>query len=655
MAGALIGFLACVLGAVFWVSSMSSKHTDSGVTAKRSAPRQAPSPTKEPRSEPPLAVAPFNAETAKQHQRAWAEYLGVPVEMTNSIGMRFVLIPPGEFDMGSTQEEVSRLHSEAKQRGWPQWYIDGLPCEAPRQRARFLRAFYLGVCEVTQAQYERVMGSNPSALKTSGPTAPVVRVSWDDAAEFCRRLSVRAEEKTAKYRLPTEAEWEYACRGGTIAAWSFGDDEVELSSYAWCAENSDGKTHPVGQKKPNPFGLHDVHGNAWEWCLDWYDEDTQAESPPSNPSNASARTIRAFRGGSYYEQAGGCRSACRGKAPPSFQAGNLGFRVGLGLSAKSIGEVRSTKESETSEETDPTRAEDSRAKVKSPEEKPVPPAARKTRSAPPLAIAPFDAQQAKGHQQAWAEYRGIPVETINSIAMKFMLIPPGEFVMGSPKSEKDRKDFEGQHRVCITKAFYLGAHEVTQAEYQQVMGTKPSKFKGDSRRPVESVTWENARAFCRKLNGIQMERFSRWEYRLPTEAEWEYACRSGTMTVFHYGNSVSSAQANIRGDKPYGNAPRGRNLQRTTAVGSYRPNAWGLYDMHGNVWEWCQDWFGEDYYQKSPLEDPPGPSRGTDRVGRGGGWFFGGIACRSAYRNRISPSKTIGSVGFRVALVPPRE
>jgi len=294
------------------------------------APKLSPTPS----SPPPMAVAPFDAQQAKQHQRAWAEYLGVPVEATNPIGMKFVLIPPGEFDMGSTQEEVDRLLGEARQNNLPRWYIDRLPAEAPRHRVRITRAFYLGLCEVTQAQYERVMGSNPSQVKESGPDAPVEEVSWEDAAEFCRRLSGMVEEKAAEYRLPTEAEWEYACRGGTTAARCFGDDEVELSDYAWYAKNSGGKTHPVGQKKPNAWRLHDMHGNVWERCQDRYAEEYYAGSPPSDPPGATEGTLRVLRGGTWECFPRYCRSALRYGGSASYRLNNLGFRVVRGPSGK---------------------------------------------------------------------------------------------------------------------------------------------------------------------------------------------------------------------------------------------------------------------------------------------------------------------------------
>ena len=189
----------------------------------RQGTRQAARPWNLPPGSPPPAIAPFDAAKAKEHQAAWAKHLGVPVEMENSIGMRFVLIPPGEFDMGSTEEEVAKLLEEAKATNQPSWYIERLPSEAPKHRVRITKPFYLGRCEVTQAEYERVVGSNPSKFKDD-PTCPVEMVNWDEASAFCRKLGELPQEQAAhaEYRLPTEAEWEYACRAGTTTTVVFG-------------------------------------------------------------------------------------------------------------------------------------------------------------------------------------------------------------------------------------------------------------------------------------------------------------------------------------------------------------------------------------------------------------------------------------------------
>jgi formylglycine-generating enzyme required for sulfatase activity len=176
--------------------------------------------------------------------------------------------------------------------------------------------------------------------------------------------------------------------------------------------------------------------------------------------------------------------------------------------------------------------------------------------------------------------------------------------------------------------------------------------------PVERVSWEDAAAFCRKLSELPEEARENRVYRLPSEAEWEYACRGGaaSSTPFHLGNSLSSAQANFDGDHPYGGAAKGPSLGRTTEVGAYPVcNAFGLFDLHGNVWEWCADWFDPDYYAKSPRTDPPGPSDGSLRVIRGGSWYdCGGHGCRSAGRVGYAPGGRHGSLGFRIALVTAR-
>jgi formylglycine-generating enzyme required for sulfatase activity len=248
--------------------------------------------------------------------------------------------------------------------------------------------------------------------------------------------------------------------------------------------------------------------------------------------------------------------------------------------------------------------------------------------------------------------------------------------MGSPSSEPQRSINEGLHEVSITRPFYLAAHEVTQGQYQTVMGKAPSHFthhgRGNAyvkfiseddlkRFPVESVTWEDAVAFCRKLSEWPEEKRLGRTYRLPTEAEWEYACRAGTSTPFHCGDRLSSStEANFCGHYPYNGAAKGPYLSRTAAVGSYKPNAWGLYDMHGNVAEWCSDWCDDYYAAKSPKNDPRGPESGKERCVRGGSWGHIGRDCRSATRLRFEPNKGQNHVGFRVACTdrstqPPRD
>ena len=240
----------------------------------------------------------------------------------------------------------------------------------------------------------------------------------------------------------------------------------------------------------------------------------------------------------------------------------------------------------------------------------------------------------------------------NPLGMQFVKVPAGEFRMGSPDGESKRDSDEGPvHRVRITHPFFLQAHEVTQRQWEQVMGSNPSNFKG-ANRPVEQVSWDDAQAFIKKL--CAKENPAGAGYRLPTEAEWEYACRAGSRTPFYTGETISTDLANYDGNYTYGNGRKGQYRRQTTDVGSFLPNAFGLYDMTGNVWEWCSDWYEKDYYSKSPSADPEGPTSGTRRVCRGGSWLYGPWYCRSAGRDRVAPGGRGDVLGFRVSLSPPR-
>lgn len=252
---------------------------------------------------------------------------------------------------------------------------------------------------------------------------------------------------------------------------------------------------------------------------------------------------------------------------------------------------------------------------------------------------------------AVAEAARLSVQITDSISMKLALIPAGEFLMGSPETEPGRSVNEFQHRVRITEPFYLGVYPVTQEEYEALMGENPSHFEGDERLPVERVCWLDAVKFCNRLSERTdrspyyrfVDEFVRVRggegYRLPTEAEWEYACRAGTSAPWYCGNDENGV-----GDVAWHDA---NSNGRAHPVGEKGPNAWGLFDMHGNVWEWCEDWYGN--YSDAEVTDPRGPSETTDRVFRGGSWGFQAEYCRSASRRRNLPEYRRNSLGFRVA------
>jgi formylglycine-generating enzyme required for sulfatase activity len=229
--------------------------------------------------------------------------------------------------------------------------------------------------------------------------------------------------------------------------------------------------------------------------------------------------------------------------------------------------------------------------------------------------------------------REISIGLSPNVAMEMVLIPAGKFQMGSPGSEaKHFPDKWPRHEVTIASPFYLGKYEVTQREWMAVMGKNPSYFKGDDRLPVENVSWNDCQEFIKRLNAKK----DGYVYRLPSEAEWEYACRAGTTTPFSFGETLTTAQANYNGNHLYGDGPKGEYRRKTTRVGSFPPNAWGLHDMHGNVCEWCQDKWWEHVFDN------------RRRVLRGGSWYSNADRCRSERRYCDSPDSRYDAYGFRL-------
>jgi formylglycine-generating enzyme required for sulfatase activity len=277
--------------------------------------------------------------------------------------------------------------------------------------------------------------------------------------------------------------------------------------------------------------------------------------------------------------------------------------------------------------------------------------------------------------------KALPRELVNSIGMRFVLVEPGTFLMGSPAGEGYHGPDEYQHEVTITRPFYLGVHPVTQGQWAKVMGTNPNAFSRGGRDkdrvkdvkdadldlfPVECVSWEDAQAFLKKLATLKEEAKLGRQYRLPTEAEWEYACRGGHLIKANIGqkhtlpfhlaqpsSSLHSSQANFDGNFPDPDgADKGPYLKRPSKVGSYPGNALGIFDMHGNVGEWCLDWYDASSYKTTPRVDPPGPSKGTFRAHRGGSWSGTAGRCRCAYRSKFTPGDRRHDLGFRAAVVP---
>jgi len=268
----------------------------------------------------------------------------------------------------------------------------------------------------------------------------------------------------------------------------------------------------------------------------------------------------------------------------------------------------------------------------------------------------WDTKRVQKLQQDTAAYLQSPVELQHYLkdggkGPIMCIIPAGKFLMGSPDTEKERESDETQHKVTISKPFFLGKYAVTFAEYDAFCAAtgreKPKDENwGRDKRPVINVSWEDAVAYCQWLS----EQTGK-EYRLPTEAEWEYACRAGTNTPFHTGNCISTDQANYNGNYPYSGCPKGEYRNKTVPVDSFEPNPWGLYQMHGNVYEWCSDWYAKNYYQQSPDIDPTGTKDASAHVLRGGSWGYNAGYVRAANRLRFEPGDRYDSVGFRACEV----
>jgi len=570
--------------------------------------------------------------------------------ITNTLGMKFNKIPAGTFLMGSPETDEGRYRNEHQ------------------HEVTITQAFYIQTTEVTQGQWKALMGTEPwkdEYYVKEGPDYAASYVSWDDAVAYCKKLS---EKEGKTYRLPTEAEWEYACRAGTQTTWSFGDDEKELGDYAWYRKNArdigEEYAHQVGLKKPNAYGLYDMYGNVWEWCDDYFGDDYYNQSPEQDPRGPASGYFRALRGGTWRDNSRFTRSAERGRFVARRNA--YGFRVvrelddseplrtqaeeitaaitaaigkgdwetvlaldpdneaGTKLKAAAVAAALATGDWKAVLALDATNSEGLRMQAAF-TEKAVAAALVKGDWKEVLAL---DATNSEGLRMQAHELAPIT----NTIGMKLNLIPAGTFLMGTPESEAGRDDDETQHKVTISKPFYMQTTEVTQGQWKALMGTEPWKDDGfpkyvkeGANYPASNLSWDDAFAYCKKLSEKEGK-----TYRLPTEAEWEYACRAGTKTAWSSGDD----------EKELGDYAWSR--ENTWGIGEFyahqvglkKPNAFGLYDMHGNVEELCHDYYGEDYYKQSPEKDPQGPVTGMARVYRGGSWNISTPWARSAFRNR---------------------
>lgn len=496
----------------------------------------------------------------------------VSFDLGNGIKLEVIKINANgkKFLMGSPKDEPDR--AEAKEGFDPE----------EQHAVTFGHDYYVGKYEVTQEQYETIVESNSSKFK--GVRNPVAQVSWNDAQEFLTKLNDRFKNQKVKFRLPSEAEWEYACRAGTETAYSFGKtlttQEANIGGVG---------SKPVGSYPDNAFGLFDMHGNVREWCEDFYGPYDKAPNDGTAQTTKQSLDARVVRGGGWFFGARPCRSAFRNSDPPALRLNGLGFRVAVDI------------------------ADDSPVLTKQ--------------------VLPVN----KNPEVSFELGNGVKLDVIKINAKG------KSFLMGSPIDEPGRVkkeeefDPEEQHEVTFGHDYFMGKYEVTQEQYELVIGMNPSNHQG-AKHPVETVSWRDAQEFIKKLNEKLKDRKAK--FRLPTEAEWEYACRGGTTTAYHFGKTPNAEKANFKDSK----------IGSTKPVGSFEPNGFGLYDMHGNVTEWCEDYYGP--YNKTMADGSAQlvQQQSLIRVIRGGAWSYNQLMCRSAYRGGNASNNRNENYGFRIAV-----
>ena len=494
-----------------------------------------------------------------------------------------VVVPSGSFMMGSPVDEKGRYDNEG-----------------PQHRVTISKPFAVGKYEVTVGQFEEFVNEtkHPNdewrnlVLFEQSANHPVVNVSWEDAKAYTEWLSAKTGQN---YRLLSEAEWEYAARAGTTTVYHFGANVThEQANYG----DANQGTVIVGSYPANAFGLYDMHGNVWEWMEDcWHDDYNGA------PSDGRAWTIncydedgRVLRGGSVYNDPMDFRSASRGWIDARTRVNLFGFRIARTLTPK-VGDT-------SSEE------------IKHP---------------------PISSNKEEIPKQVGDTFRDC------ATCPEMVVVPAGSFMMGSQVSERGRINDEGpQHRVTISKPFAVGKYEVTVGQFEEFVNEtkhpnnewRNPSFKQSANHPVVYVSWIDAKVYNAWLSTKTGQ-----NYRLLSEAEWEYVARAGTTTAYHFGATISPSQANYN---------RGRG--RTVEVGSYPTNAFGLHDVHGNVWEWVEDCWHNDY-NGAPSDGLAWTVNCDEdrRVLRGGSWGHGPKVLRSADRFSFVARNRYDFNGFRVA------
>jgi formylglycine-generating enzyme required for sulfatase activity len=570
-----------------------------------STPTPTPTKTHTPTDTPTITNTPTNTGTPVPTPTLGPNeiYISIPNLPVGAKPLMMVEIPSGSFMMGRYPGEI---HSNDK--------------EDPQHQVDIGYGFYMGKFEITQAQWEAMMDRWPGGVPRRygvGNDYPAYYISWNNCQYFVEELN---ELGQGKFRLPSEAEWEYCCRATTTTRFYWGDDlyYTMMPDYAWFDVNdSPYGSKPVGEKLPNAWGLYDMTGNVWEWCEDdWHSN----YSMPDRPDNGNAWvdspriSLRVGRGGGWKNAANHCRSAYRISQLSNYSSNLYGFRLLM-------------------EPNTPT-----------PTITNTPTGTLVNTNTPTNTCTPFPTL-----------YIPIPDLPADAKPLVMLYIPSGSFMMGRYPSEQNSYSNEDpQHQVNIDYQFYMGKYEITKAQWEAVMGTTP--WSGEANvldhqdSPAVYVPWSDIRktnGFLDKLNALGLGTF-----RLPSEAEWEYACRAETTWRFYWGDDPGYTRIGHYAWY-HGNA-RDKNERYAHIVGLKRPNAWGLYDMIGNVWEWCEDDWHQSYSEANRPDnggawvDSP---RGSYRVLHGGDFDCVSVNfCRSAHREHYNPDVRRSYAGLRIVL-----
>lgn len=436
-------------------------------------------------------------------------------------------------------------------------------------------SFKIGKYQVRQELWTAVMGENPSKHKGDF-RLPVDNVSWYDCMSFIEKLNKLLPIKDMEFRLPTEAEWEYASRGGNKSKGFTYPGSNKLSEVAWynCKH-----TKPVGKKLPNELGLYDMSGNVQEWCSDWYDSGYYYESPEDNPTGplVGSYRMKVKRGCDFLSKDEYFQVWCRGGGPQDRKDEGIGLRIVL---------------------------------------------------SPPRPSVPLTKRNLE--------------EILNDLVNDMVYVEGGSYIMG----DEMHPDRFLPHRVFVS-SFNISKYQVTQEEWEAILGNNPAEYKGEPRNPVECVSWDDCQNFIERLNEL-----TGLSFRMPTEAEWEYAAKGGNRSQRY----IYAGSNDLDEVAWYDNNSR----SKPHPVGKKKANELGLYDMIGNVQEWCSDWYDRNYYVFSAEDNPTGPKSDQEglkyKVSRGGSWRLYqsskdtlnySLIARRDYQHKDERSN---EVGFRLAL-----